>query len=85
MLSSGANCRLALVTATATIGLMKGTMEFITMVIKSLLTIHFTFHTSVSHFARGKILKPTKIRWVVNFITAQCLLIKAKPLAIPRG
>lgn len=34
MLSSGASCCLALVTATATIGIMKGTLEFITMVIK---------------------------------------------------
>lgn len=50
------------------------------MMIKSLLTIHFNFHTlhHVLQEARGKILKPAKIRHVVRFTAAKCLLIKAK-------
>lgn len=80
MLNSGADCNLAFVTASATTTLMKQTLEFITMMMKSLLTIHFAFHTlhHVLQGARSKILKPTKIRLVVSFPAAKCLLIKAK-------
>lgn len=53
-MNSAANCNLVFVTASATVALMKGTLGFISMVIKSLLTIHFTFHTSASCFTRGK-------------------------------
>lgn len=68
MLNSGANCDLAFVIASATTILMKQTLELITMMIKSLLTIHFTFYTlhHVLQGARGKILKPTKIRQAVS-------------------
>lgn len=81
MLNSDANCNLAFVTASATTTLMKQTLEFTAMmVIKSLLTIHFTLHTlhHVLQGTRHKILKPTKIRQVVSFTAATCLLIKAK-------
>lgn len=53
VLTSGANCNLAFLTASATTALTKHTLGFIAIVIKSLLTIHFTFHTSASCFTRG--------------------------------
>lgn len=72
MLDSAAKCNLTFVTAAATIALMKWTLEFITLVIKPLLTIHSPF-TPLHHVlprARGKTLKLTKIRQVVSFIAA---------------
>lgn len=45
---------LAIIKATATVAVTKWTLEFITMVIKSLLTIHFIFHTFATYFTSGK-------------------------------
>ena len=53
VLNSGANCNSAFLTASATTAPMKYILDFIAMVIKSLLTIQFTFHTSASCFTRG--------------------------------
>ena len=64
VLDSGANCNLAFLTTSTTTALKKWTLEFLTVVIKSLLTI--TSPSTPLHYAlqgaRGKILKPTKIR-----------------------
>ena len=54
VLNSGANCNLAFLTTSTTTALMKWTLEFLTVVIKSLLTIHFSFHTSALRFTRSK-------------------------------
>ena len=54
VLDSGANCNLAFLTTSTTTALKKWTLEFLTVVIKSLLTIHFSFHTFALCFTRSK-------------------------------
>lgn len=72
MLNFGAKGNLTFITAAPNAALTEWTLEFRTLVIKPLLTTHFTFHTSASCITKGKgqNIKENKVRQVVSFIAA---------------